>query len=99
MDFTLLFLKMLFALVVVSVVAVLVLRYVLPKLAWARKFQKTGNFELIDRFGLDFRRTIYLVRVGKKYLVLGGSEGGLHCLSELEPQELERIKSETRDTR
>jgi len=96
MDFTYLFLQMLFALVIVSVAAVLILRYVLPKLSWARKFQKTGNFELIDRFGLDFRRAIYLVRVGKKYLVLGGSESGLHCLSELKPDELERIKGETR---
>ena len=89
MDFTWLFLQMLLALAVVCIGAILVLRYFLPKMAWTKKWQKNGNFELIARFGLDFRRTLYLVRVGKKYLVLGGADQGIHLLTELSSGEIE----------
>ncbi|MDO8527191.1 MAG: flagellar biosynthetic protein FliO [Deltaproteobacteria bacterium] len=89
MDFTWLFIQMLIVLVVVCVGAVVVLRYVLPKMSWAKKWQKSGHFELIDRFGLDNKRTLYLVRVGKKYLVVGGGEQSLNLLAELPHAEVE----------
>ena len=88
MDFTWLFIQMLLTLAVVCIVAVILLRFVVPKLSWARKWQKSGNFELVDRFGLDYKRAIYLVRVGKKHLVLGGSDQGLHLLKELAPEDV-----------
>ena len=88
MDFTWLFIQMLATLAVVCIVAVLILRFVLPKLSWARKWQKTGNFELVDRFGLDYKRALYLVRVGKKHLVLGGTDQNLSLLTEISHEEL-----------
>ncbi|OGQ05548.1 MAG: hypothetical protein A3F82_02620 [Deltaproteobacteria bacterium RIFCSPLOWO2_12_FULL_44_12] len=94
MDFTWLFLQMLLALVVVCVGAILILRFVLPRLAFAKKWQKDGHFELISRFGLDFRRTLYLVRVGKRYLVLGGTDQNVQLLTELSPGEAnDKIKN------
>ncbi len=74
---------MLFALLVVCAGAVVVLKYLLPRMSGLKKWQKGDTFELVSRFNLDYKRTIYLVRVGKKYLVLGGAEGGLQLLAEL----------------
>jgi len=49
---------------------------------------------LISRFGLDFRRTLYLVRVGKRYLVLGGTDQNVQLLTELSPGEAnDKIKN------
>lgn len=92
MDFTWLFIQMLIVLVVVCAGAVLFLRYVLPKMAWAKKWQKTGLFELVDRFGIDHKRTVYLLKVGGRYLLLGGSEQSLSLLRELEEKDVEEKK-------
>jgi flagellar biogenesis protein FliO len=45
--------------------------------------RSVGPAELVGRLPLDGRRAIYLVRVGKTVLVLGGSEAGLAKLAEL----------------
>lgn len=47
-----------------------------------------GPLALVGRLPLDQKRAIYLVRVGKQVLVVGGSEGGLVKLGELTPEEL-----------
>jgi len=90
MDFTILFLQMLFALVVVCAGAVLLLKYILPRMSGAKKWQKDSHFELVSRFHLDYKKTLYLVRVGKKHLVLGGAEHNLTLLKELEPNEMDK---------
>lgn len=87
MDFTWLFLQMLLALVVVCVAAVLILRYLLPKLSWAKKWQKGNQMELLARYGLDPNCAIYLVRIGKRYFALGGGEQGLHLITEVSAEE------------
>ncbi|MDP2599985.1 MAG: flagellar biosynthetic protein FliO [Deltaproteobacteria bacterium] len=92
MDFTILFLQMLFALVVVCAGAVLLLKYVLPRISGAKKWQKNGHFELVSRFTLDYKKTLYLVRVGKKHLVLGGAEHNLTLLKEWEQSEIESLE-------
>lgn len=88
MDFTWLFLQMLLALVVVCVAAVLILRYLLPKLSWAKNRQKGNQMELMARCGLDTGRVIYLVRIGKRYFALGGGEQGLHLITEVSSEEV-----------
>lgn len=88
MDFTWQFLNMLLMLLIVCVGAVVVLRFVLPRTMGNKKWNKEGHFELIARYGLDMRRALYLVRVGKKFFVLGGAEQGLHLLSEVSKDDL-----------
>jgi flagellar biogenesis protein FliO len=39
--------------------------------------------QLVGRLPLDGRRAVYLVRIGKTVLVLGGSEAGLSKLAEV----------------
>lgn len=47
-----------------------------------------GVITVVDRVALDPRRTLFVVRVGPKALLLGGSDGGLSVLSELDPATL-----------
>lgn len=47
-----------------------------------------GPLELVGRLPLDARRVVYLVRVGGRVLVLGGSEAGLQKLAEAGENEL-----------
>jgi flagellar protein FliO/FliZ len=48
-----------------------------------------GPIRLVGRLPLDGRRAIYLVRVGQKVFVVGGSEAGLEKLGELPNDGLE----------
>ncbi len=43
----------------------------------------SGPLQLVGRLPLDGRRVVYLVRVGARTFVLGGSEAGLSTLGEL----------------
>lgn len=45
--------------------------------------RSVGPAELVGRLPLDGRRAVYLVRIGKTVLVLGGSEAGMTKLAEL----------------
>lgn len=92
MDATKLFLQMLFALMVVSLGAVVILRYLVPRLSWTRKMQKSGPFELISRFGLDAGLALYLIKVGRRYLLLGGGNQGVRFLTEVNRDEIEQGK-------
>ena len=47
-----------------------------------------GNLELVDRLGLEPRRTIYTIRAGPRFLVVASSESGLQLLTEMSPAEL-----------
>lgn len=88
MDFSFLFLEMLLALAVVCVLAVLILKYVVPRLSWTKKWQSNGYFEVVSRFNLDQKRTLHLVKVCNRYLLLGGSDTGLSLITELSQEEV-----------
>ena len=47
-----------------------------------------GVITVVDRVALDPRRTLFVVRVGTKALLLGGSDSSLAVLSELDPATL-----------
>lgn len=86
-DFTWVFIKMLAALVVVCVVAILLLRYGAPYLSLRGRGPKQSPFELLARFSLEHRRALYLMRIEGKRYVLGASEGGITKLAELDEKE------------
>ena len=47
-----------------------------------------GVITVVDRVALDPRRTLFVVRVGAKVLLLGGGDAGLSLLTELDPATL-----------
>lgn len=56
-----------------------------------------GVVTVVDRVTLDPRRTLFVVRVAGKALLLGGSDGGLTLLAELDPTTLPADPAATRD--
>jgi len=53
---------------------------------------------IVDRLPLDQRRSLYVVKVAGRWLLVGSSEGGVQLISELDPeiaeQEAERVARE-----
>lgn len=52
-----------------------------------------GPLELLAHLPLEGRRRIYLVRAGKRVVVVGSSEGGLSSLSDFDARELGEERS------
>ena len=86
-DFSWLFIKMLLVLGIVSILAVLLLKYGLPKMGLARRFHQGKYFHVLGRFVLEPHKTLYLVNVGKRYLVLGVADAGIHLVTEITKEE------------
>ena len=86
-GYTAALLQALIALGAISLIAWVVLRAVT-----AQRFGPTqglGHVRVLDRIALDARRSLYLVRVGTRVLLLGGGDGAApSLLAELDPEEV-----------
>lgn len=79
-------LRMLVALVVVCAIAYVALRY---GLRWLAPRRGGGQrMEVIEHCSLGGSKGLWIVRVGERRYLLGGAEGGISMLAELEPGEL-----------
>lgn len=82
-DFTWLFVKMLLVLGIVTVAAILILKYAVPKMGVMKRFQLGGYFEVKGRYMLEPKKTLYLVRACNRYLVLGVSDHAINLVTEI----------------
>lgn len=82
MDFVLMMFQTLVALLFVCGLAVIVFRVLLPRLQAAGAHR--SMVRVVDRVGLDARKSLYVVEVGGRWLLLGASEAGVHLVSELD---------------
>lgn len=87
-DFTWLFIQMLLALGVTVLVAVILLRFVVPRLSWTKKFKENPYFKIVSRFTLEHKKSLYLIKAGDKNLVIGVTETGIHKLAELANEDI-----------
>jgi len=87
-DFTWLFIKMLLVLVIICILAVLILKYVVPRTGLMRAGQKGRYFTVLGRYQLEVRKALYLVEVGGRYLVIGSAEHGITKVAELTEKEV-----------
>lgn len=93
MDFTWLFLKMLLMLGVVTILAVLVLKYAVPHFGIMKRLTRSKYFNIIGRCSLDSRKFLYLVETGGRYFVIGAADHGVNLIAELSEKEaLEGVK-------
>ncbi len=86
---------LLFQLVLV-VIGVCALAYVILRFGLKRLIApegKGGPMEVVSRLPLEPRRSILLVRVGERHLIVGSSEAGLSTLGELDEWEPEAAES------
>jgi flagellar biogenesis protein FliO len=91
MDFTWLFIKMLLILGIVCVAAVLVLKYVVPQIGFVGRLRPKGFFTIHARQLIEPRKSLYLVGIGKRYLVIGTADHGISALAELTEGEFEQL--------
>ncbi len=81
-DFALLFVKMTAGLILVLVLAVVLIRYVLPKTrigSWGKRYG--GWATVVGRLTLEPRKSLCLVKVAERYFILGMTEGTLSLVS------------------
>jgi flagellar biosynthesis protein FliO len=88
-DFTWLFLKTLLAMLVVISLAVVSLRFFLPRFTWNRQIKGRTTFKILDRIPLDTKKGLYVVEVEGRRLLLGASEHHVGLITELEVPEEE----------
>ena len=82
MNFFTMLSETLLALGLVCGLAYLVFRLALPRLTTIRA--ANSMVRVVDRVGLDPRKSLYVVEVAGRWLLVGASEAGLHLVSELD---------------
>jgi len=89
-DFTWLFVKMLFVLAIVSILALLILKYAVPRFGFLKPFHQRGRyFTVLGRYSLEPKKSLYLVNIGKRYLVIGTADHGISLITEITKEEAE----------
>ncbi|HKE59888.1 MAG TPA: flagellar biosynthetic protein FliO [Pyrinomonadaceae bacterium] len=78
------FLQTIVALGFVCLLAYVLLRYVLPRVNVASNSK--SMVRVVDRVPVDQKRSLYVVEVTGRWLLLGSSETGMNLISELDPE-------------
>ena len=86
-DFTWLFIKMLLILGMVSITAIILLKYVVPKFGILKPFHKVRYFKILGRYVLEPKKSLYLVNIGNRYLVIGTSDHAINLITEISKEE------------
>ncbi len=90
-DFSWLFVKMLFLLGIVSVFAVLILKYVVPKLSMFKRSSHPNAVNILFRHTLEPRKQLYCVHIASKYLLLGITDQQISMITELTKDDVDLI--------
>jgi flagellar biosynthetic protein FliO len=84
-DYGSMLLKMIISVALVCLLAYAILRWGLGRLVGATP--ANGEMEILSQLGLGPNRSIMVVRVGPRFLVIGSTETGISLLSELSSEE------------
>ncbi len=90
-DFTWLFLKMLLILGIVCIFAVLLLKYAVPRVSFLQRLNQGKFFTVRARQAIEPRKMLYVIELGKRYLVLGVSDHAINLIAELGRDEFEEM--------
>ena len=96
-DILWLLLQTVFALAVVCGLAILIFRYILPKLNVV-SFDKS-IVRVVDGTSIDARKRLIVVETAGKYLLLGVSENGINLVSELDGAAVEQAVADADKTK
>jgi flagellar biogenesis protein FliO len=86
------------ALALVCGFAVLIFRYILPRLNVA-SFNNKSIVNVVDAAPLEARKRLIVVEAAGKYMLLAVSESGVQFISELDGEAVERAVGETQKLR
>lgn len=92
LDFTWLFLKMVFAMIFVIALAIVVLRYLLPRLPGRRMRGGGAEVSILERIPLDGKKYLVVLQVEGRRLLISVSENHAGLITELKslPNEEEK---------
>jgi flagellar biogenesis protein FliO len=91
-SFFVMILETMLALGLVCGLAYVVFRWVLPRLNAARS---AGSMvRVVDRIGLDARKSLMVIEVAGRWLLIATSEAGVQLVSELDAETAERAADE-----
>jgi flagellar biogenesis protein FliO len=65
--------------------AFLLLRYLGRRVGGLREHSSGGRLEVVDRLGLEPRRSVYVLRIGSRYVAVASTEAGMQVLMEIPP--------------
>ena len=85
-NFVLMILQTLFALGFVCGLAYVIFRWLLPRLGAVRPGGGGQMVRVVERVGIDVRRSLLVVEVAGRWLLASSSEAGVHLVSELDPE-------------
>lgn len=78
------------ALAFVCGLAYVVFRVVLPRLA--SSYSGNSMIRVVDRTGLEARKTLFIIEVAGKWMLVASSEAGVQLISELDPASAEELE-------
>ena len=81
-DFSWLFIKVVLAMIVVCVTAYFGIKYLLPKASFIKKSHQS-EIEILERFPLEPRKNLYLLKVDNRRVLIGTTENSINSLLEL----------------
>ncbi|HEY0078967.1 MAG TPA: flagellar biosynthetic protein FliO [Pyrinomonadaceae bacterium] len=96
-SFLLMLLQTLFALALVCGLAYLIFRWVLPRLQVTRS--ANSMIRIVDRVALDARKSMFVVEVGGRWLLVASSEAGVQLISELDAEKVSGLADEIEQAR
>lgn len=97
LDFFFMLVQTLFALALVCGLAYVIFRVVLPRLNVTRS---AGSMvRVVDRIGLDARKSLYVIEVAGRWFVVAASEAGVQLVGELDAESAARAEQEAADAR
>jgi flagellar biogenesis protein FliO len=83
-----LYLKLMVVLGVIIAAAFMLVHFALPRLA-AGRTPGACAIRVAARLTLEPKKTLYVVRVGAEYFLVGASESGMQYLTTLDPERIE----------
>lgn len=87
-DLTSMFVVVSLIMVAICVGAFVLIKWVFPRFVQAPLYRKKGPIRILARYALEPRVAVYVLKIGKKNLVVGAAERGLSLLAQLEDSEL-----------
>ncbi|MBI2066633.1 MAG: flagellar biosynthetic protein FliO [Deltaproteobacteria bacterium] len=100
-DFAALFMKMIAGLVLVLVLAVVFIRFILPRTGlvggrfWGRRGQGI-EVKVLERVVLEPKKSLYIVKLLERYFLLGSAEQSLNLITELSKNEGEQLEGKNK---
>lgn len=87
-DLTSAFVVVTVVMLVICLGAFILIKWVFPRWIRAPFSRKNSALRILARFALEPNKLLYVVRIGKKTMLLGSSDRGLSLISRLDEDDL-----------